>query len=157
MTNAIIIDEEAQVVIVPQDDSSVAVVDNESSVVVLTYDGPPGAKGAAGAQDFGWSLSTSLGAGEVFNGLPLPHPATYNKMYAHTDTGVTAPRVFTINQKRANVVIASASMTINPGQFDVEHDITPLAFLAGDVPVLVMPNPQDGQLADIALSVGSTP
>lgn len=116
-----------------------------------------GPRGLAAAQDIGWTLSLALGPGEVLNSPPLPHPATYVMIYAHSDSGFAGARTLTVRQKRAGTTIASATLAVGSGAKDWSVAIAALAGAAGDVFALVLPSPADGQCTDLSVSLGSTP
>jgi len=118
---------------------------------------PGGPRGAAAAQDIGWSIATNLSAGEVINGPPAIHPATYAVMRAHSDSGFSTTQTITLNQVSAGQVVASAQVQVTASGNDWSAAITALSFAAGDVPQLVLPNPADPQCTDISISVGSNP
>lgn len=116
-----------------------------------------GPRGQAAGQDVGWMVSVALGAGEVLNGPPLPHVQTWVSIYAHSDSGFAAGQVLTLRLKRANVVVATASLAVGPGAHDWETAITPINTAVADVPCLVLPNPADSQCTDLSVSLGSAP
>lgn len=127
-----------------------------SQVQVLRAPGGP--RGLPASQDVGWAVSSNLRAGETLTLPPLPHPAVFAVLYAHSDSGVAAAQSVLVQQKRSNAVVATASLALGVGANDWSAALAaPLTCLVGDVLQLVLPTPADLQLSDLAVSLGSEP
>lgn len=119
-------------------------------------EGPPGARGNDAGQDAGWGpLSGGFSGGEVIDGPPLEHAATYATFRLWSRTGVAIDQTLGIQQNGtlvASVVMAPAALPTRQS-----FAIGPLAGEPGDVFSLQMPNLADVQLDDLTASLGSTP
>lgn len=152
----------SDVYVIVQDDVEDGACSPDTEVtVVLSLEGPAGPAGAAGApgaQDIGWTVTGTFAAGETLNFGPLQHAAAYAMIMVHSDSGVAAPQMLTVNQVRLGGLIATATIALTTGAHDWEAAIVaPFAVTPRDIVQLVMPSPADSQLVDLSLSLGSTP
>jgi hypothetical protein len=113
---------------------------------------PGGPRGLPAAQDIGWGpLTGGFGAGEIIDGPPLAHAATYVTARLRTRTGVSAPQVIRLLINDVQV----ATVALSPGCRQITAAIGPVTGAPGDAPSLAMPDPADPQLDDLTITLGS--
>lgn len=129
------------------------VVSGPELTVESGMEGPPGANAA---QDIQWApLASPFSSGEKLNSGPLQRPSFYATFKVHSDSGVTGPETLTLNQIRANAVIATATISLTAGQHDWAGAISPAMNAdAADVIQLVLPAPTTSA-SDLSASIGS--